>query len=64
MARGPDVAVDFRSEANGALWTQLKARLAAGEPVCIPFDPFRPYRGPTAQEPVTVLFPPPSLRRS
>jgi hypothetical protein len=58
LAASRDVALDVRSEVYGAFWRRLKARLEAGEPIGMPYDPFRRNRGPSPLQPVTLIFPP------
>jgi hypothetical protein len=51
-----ELYLDVRRAALEAFVARVMARLAAGEPVVVGCDPFRPYRGPTPSEPVTVFF--------
>jgi hypothetical protein len=50
-------AVFSRSEALDVFYAGLAARLKAGQPVAVGFDPFLQFRGPAPGEPVTVYLP-------
>lgn len=49
-------AFDVRQAAQRALRARVEACLGARIPVVLPADPFRPYRAPSAQEPVLLIL--------